>query len=176
MTPENIALVVVGIISALSGLVGVIIGGVITAGSNYLLYEKRVKRDREREKRNHAIEIRRASRLIDADFFRASVGARICIDKRHWWSPDVQPLALEGWQQQHSIIATELSDDAWLAVRVAVEAVDNLKTARGIAIEQGLSTISDKIAEQIVPMLNDIDAGRLALAPFVTNAGKSSIK
>ncbi len=42
MTPENIALIV-GTISAISGLVGVIIGGVITTYSNYLLYKKRVQ-------------------------------------------------------------------------------------------------------------------------------------
>ena len=175
MTPENIALIV-GTISAISGLVGVIIGGVITTYSNYLLYKKRVQTEWERDSRNHAIEIRRASRLIDADLSSASVAARICIDERHWWSPDVRPLTLEGWQQYQSIIAAELSDNAWLAVRVAVEAVDNLKTSRGIYIEHGLSSINDKTADQIVPMLNDIEAGRSALAPLVTDSGKSPIK
>ncbi len=114
--------------------------------------------------------------MIDADFSSASVAARICIDERHWWSPDVRPLTLEGWQQYQSIIAAELSDNAWLAVRVAVEAVDNLKTSRGIYIEHGLSSINDKTADQIVPMLNDIEAGRSALAPLVTDSGKSPIK
>ena len=51
MTPENITLIV-GIVSAISGLVGVIIDGVITAGSNYLLYEKRVQTDRETQARH----------------------------------------------------------------------------------------------------------------------------
>lgn len=175
MTPENIALTV-GIISAISGLVGVIVGGIITAGSNYLLYQKHEQTERERDSRNHTIEIRRASRLIDADLSRAAAAARICIDKRHWWSPDVRPLTMEGWQQHRGIIATELSDNAWLAVRVAVEAVDNLKTGRCIGIELGLSTINDKTVEQIGPMLNDIEAGRLALAPFVAGEGKQPVK
>jgi hypothetical protein len=129
MAPENITLTV-GIISAISGLVGVIVGGIITAGSNYLLYQKRVQTERERDSRNHAIEIRGTSRLIDADLSRAIAVARICIDERHWWSPDVQPLTLEGWEQHRGIVAPELTENAWLAVRVAVEAVDNLKTAR----------------------------------------------
>ncbi len=54
-----------------------------------------------------------------------------------------------------------------MAVRVAVEAVEELKTARSIGIEAGLITIPDSTAKQIVPMLNDIKAGRDALATFV---------
>ena len=60
MTPENITLTV-GIISAISGLIGVIVGGIITIVSNYLLYQKREKTDMERDLRNRTIEIKRAS-------------------------------------------------------------------------------------------------------------------
>jgi len=219
----------VGIISAIFGLVGVIVGGGITAGSNYLLYQKRVQTERERESRNHAIEVKRASRLIDADLSRASAAARICVEERHWWSTDVPALTVEGWQQYRGIIAPELSNNDWLAVRLAVEAVDNLKTGRDLSIkiveEQGevsltamtkelaefvegiqteltainkdltaeeieglqarlttfrnnnmekitamrvgLTEISDSSMKLIVRILNDIEAGRLALAKFM---------
>lgn len=232
MTPENITLTI-GIISAISGLVGVIVGGIITAVSNYLLYQNREKTERKRDRRNCVIEIKRASRLIDADLLRAQAAANICVEKRHWWSADAPPLTVEGWQQYRSIIAPELSNNAWLAVCIAVEAVYNLKSARDLSIkfaEQseadliamtkklaeevediqtgltviskettaeeieglqarltafrnntverltamlvGLTEISDSTAKQIVPMLNDIEAGRLALAPFMADVGK----
>jgi hypothetical protein len=232
MMPENITLAV-GIISAISGLVGVIVGGIITAVSNYLLYQKREKTERKRDRRKRVIEIKRASRLIDADLSWAQAAAKICVEKRHWWSAFSPPLSVEGWQQYRGIIAPELSNNAWVAVFVAVEAVHHLNTARDLsfkfadqnearltamtkelleevggmqteltaiskgataeqiesiqarltafrnnnearitAIRVDLTEISDSDAEQIVPMLNDIKAGRLALAPFLTDVGK----
>jgi len=232
MTPENITMTV-GIISAISGLVGVIVGGIITAVSNYLLYQKRENTERKRDRRKRVIEIKRASRLIDADLSWAQAAAKICVEKRHWWSAVAPPLTVEGWQQYRGIIAPELSNNAWLAVFVAVEAVHHLNTARDLsfkfaeqnearltaitkilaeeeeafqteltaiskgataeqiegiqtrltafrnnnearitAIRVGLTEISDSDAEQIVPMLNDIKTGRLALAPFMADVGK----
>lgn len=231
MTPENITMTV-GIISAISGLVGVIVGGIITAISNYLLYQKREKTERERDRRNRVVEITRASRLIDADLSWAQAAANICIEKRHWWSAVTPPLTVEGWQQYRGIIAPELSSNAWRAVIVAVEAVHHLNTARDLSIKSaeqneaaltamtkklveedeafqteltaiskgataeiegiqarltafrnntearitairvGLTEIPDSTAEQVVPMLNDIKAGRLALAPFMADVGK----
>jgi hypothetical protein len=198
MTPENITMTV-GIISAISGLVGVIVGGIITAVSNYLLYQKREKTERKRDRHNRVIEIKRASRLIDADLSWAQAAANICVEKKHWWSAVAPPLSVEGWQQYRGIIAPELSSNAWRAVSVAVEAVHHLNTARDLSVKfaeqiEGiqarltafrnntearitailvrLTEISDSAAEQIVPMLNDIKAGRLALAPFLADVGK----
>lgn len=162
--------------SAIFGLIGVIVGGIITAGSNYLIESRRERAVMKRDSHNYTIEIKRAARLIADDLSRGIAAARICIDKRHWWSTDVRPLTIEGWQQNRGIVAAELSDDAWLAVRIAVEAVDNLNTSRDIGIENGISKINDKTAEQIIPMLNDIEAGRSALAPFMTSTSKPLIK
>jgi len=153
MTPENITLTV-GIIAAIFGLVGVIVGGIITAVSNYLLYQKREKTERERDIRNRIIEIKRSSRLIDADLSYAQAAATICVEKRHWWSTDVSPLTVKGWEQYRDSIAPELSNNAWGAVRVAVEAVNNLKTARDIyykfaeQVEADLTVMEEDFAEK----------------------------
>ncbi|MFO7556430.1 MAG: hypothetical protein R6W88_14615 [Desulfobacterales bacterium] len=213
---------------AIIGFIGVIVGAIIVAGSNYLIASKRERADTQKENRNHVIEIKRASRLIDADLSRANAAAKICVEKRHWWSADAYPLTIEGWQQYRGIIAPELSYNAWVTVRVAVEAVDNLKTARDISINfaeqsennltamakelaeefesiqawltaiskektveeiEGLharlttfrnntekritvmrvrqTEIPDSTAKQIVLMLNDIEAGRIALSKFM---------
>lgn len=162
--------------SAIFGLIGVIVGGIITAGSNYFLENRREKAVINRESQNYAIELRRAARLIDDDLSRAGAAAQICINKRHWWSTDAQPLTLDGWKQNREIIAAELSDSDWLAVRIAIEAADNVRSSQVIGIESNISKISDEVAEKIVPMLKDIEAGRFALAPFTTYNGKQKIK
>jgi hypothetical protein len=46
------------------GLFGVLIGGVITAGANFVLAIRREHVEAKRESHSHAIEVRRASRLI----------------------------------------------------------------------------------------------------------------
>lgn len=157
---------------AIFGLLGVILGGIITAGSTYLLDRRRERADRERESRNHAIEIKRAARLIDAELLRAQAAASICVGKRHWWSADLPPLSTEAWQKDSAIIATHLSDQAWLDVRVAVEAVDNISRARDLAFEAGevATAVSVTTAEAVAPMLRDVKIGRGALAPFVADA------
>jgi hypothetical protein len=157
---------------AIFSLVGVIIGGLINTGTTILLDRTRERVNRQRESRKYAVELKRASRLIDAELSRAQAAAQICVEKKHWWSQDIQPLTTEAWQKFSGIVAPELSDTAWLAVRVAVEAVDNLRSARGIAVELGLTTeaIPNTTAEKIVPMLRDIEAGRRALAPFMLDA------
>jgi hypothetical protein len=46
------------------GLLGVIVGGLITAASSYLMEEKRGERERQREERERISEIKRAARMI----------------------------------------------------------------------------------------------------------------
>ena len=67
-------------------------------------------------------------------------------------------LSTEAWQKYSGIVAPYLSDQAWLDVRVAVEAVDNIRSSRDLAFEEGQVTnaISDANAERLDPMLRDI--------------------
>jgi hypothetical protein len=154
---------------AIFGLVGVLVGGIITAGSSYLLDRRRERVDRQRDSRKRAIELKRASRLIDAELSRAQAAASICLEKGHWWSPDAK-LSRGAWEQYGGVIAADLSDTAWLAVRVAIEAADHLSLCRG----PGTTDIPDSTAERIVPILQDIEAGRLALSPFVREVPPAS--
>jgi len=157
------------IIVAIVALVSTIVGATIGAATNYALAVKRDKADRERDSRNHTIEVKRAARLIDAELLRALAAVRICVEKRRWWSADVPPLSAEAWQKHGGTIAPDLSDQAWLAVILAIEAVYNIRSARGIAVEAGTAdnTISDATAALLAPMLRDVKLGHDALAPFV---------
>jgi hypothetical protein len=133
--------------SAIFGLLGVIVGGTITAGTNYFF-----------ARRHEKAELKKASRLVDADLLMGQTAANFCVEKRQWWDVDI-PIATEAWQKWKGVLAAELTYDAWLDVQKAVLAVDNLRTTRGAVT----GDISDSVAAQIVPILQDIKAGRFAL-------------
>lgn len=157
------------IIVAIVALVSTIVGAIIGAATNYALAVRRERADNERNSRNHAIEAKRAARLIDAELLRAQAATAICVEKRHWWSANAPQLSTEVWQKYSGTIAPDLSDQAWADVTGALEAAENIRTARDLAVNAGLgaNAISDATAEQLAPMLRDIKLGRAALAPFV---------
>ena len=80
------------IIVAIVALVSTIVGATIGDATNYFLAIRRERADKERDSLNHAIEVTRAARLIQAELLRAQAAAAICVDKRHWWSGDVVQL------------------------------------------------------------------------------------
>jgi hypothetical protein len=146
-------------------------GGIITAGSSYLLDRRREQEERQRESRNRAIDLKRAARLIDDELARGQASAKICVEKRRLWNAD-EPLLTGAWQQHCAVIAPELSDADWQAVIVASIAVQQLRIGRVKHVGPG--DISDTVAETYVPMLRDIEAGRLALAPFTRDVPPAS--
>src|SRR4051812_32691639 len=83
------------ILVAVVALLGTIIGAVIGAATNYFIATRRESADRERENRNHAIELRRAARLIDIELRQAEIAAEICRDAQEWWSLDAPELSTQ---------------------------------------------------------------------------------
>ena len=152
------------ILVAIVALVSTITGATIGVATNYLI----ARSDRVRDDRLHAIKVKRAARLIDAELTRAEAAAEIAIEKRHWWSTDVPDLSTEVWRKYSGTIAADLSDLAWGALIVAIESVDNIRSARANAIEAGLVAvdISDEIAATLARMRSDLTRGRDALAPY----------
>jgi hypothetical protein len=100
------------------GLLGVLIGGMITAGANFVLAVRRERVEAERDRRSHAIEIRRAARLIIMELRLGEATAQLYIDKRYWWDHSDIQLKTDAWQKYGDIIAPILSDAEWLAVSV----------------------------------------------------------
>jgi hypothetical protein len=152
------------ILVAIVALVSTIIGATIGAATNYLI----ARSDRVRDDRLHAIKVKRAARLIDAELTRAEAAAEIAIEKRHWWSTDVPDLSTEVWRKYGGTIAADLPDSTWAALIVAIESVDNIRSARATAIEAGLVAvhISDEIAATLARMRSDLTRARDALAPY----------
>jgi hypothetical protein len=142
----------IAIIVALIGLVGVL----LTIIADGVLSTRR-------EKRHHDSEVKSASRLVCFELRRALAAAHICVEKKHWWSADVQ-LTTEAWQKYQSLLALELSDNNWRAVAIAFEAVDNLRTIGAYRLVLGANQqITDSTAEQIAPVRRDIMRGMEAL-------------
>jgi hypothetical protein len=161
----------VAILVAIVGLFGVIIGGLINTGTTMLLDRRRERVHRQRERRDYARDLKRASRLIDAQLLGAHAAAVICVEKEHWWSEDVS-LPNDAWQKYSGIIAPELSYTAWVTLMNAVSAVDHLTIAHAISVQPGLrGDIAD--TSKLIPMLQDIEAGRQALAPLVVDASSA---
>lgn len=144
-----------GILPAIFGLVGVIVGGTITGGSTYFF-------ERRRERR----ELKRASRLLDEELLIAETAATMCVEQRKWWPREDVELTTEAWREYRGVIALELSYAAWRAVSLAFMAVGHLATA---GRENG--DLNDRVVESLRPMLRDIKAGRSALAPLFLEAG-----
>ncbi len=160
------------VLVAIVALVSAILGATIGAATTYVVAVREERAAIERETRSHATEVKRAARLIDTELLRAHAAAAICVEKRHWWSGDVQPLSTEAWQKHSGTIAADLSDKAWGELIVAVEAVDHIRDARDRWVKAGLplDPINDANVEQLRPMLRDITRGRAAIAPFASDS------
>jgi hypothetical protein len=122
-----------------------------------------------RERRNHAVEVKRAARLLDWELGKSEALADIAIRKRYWVAG--AELSTEVWQNYGGVIAPDLSDVAWHAVTIAFLAVDNLEGGKAF-YERGAARdkpISDAAAAGVAPILRDLTLGREALAPFASD-------
>jgi len=155
------------IIVAIVALVSTIVGAAIGAGTTYVLAARRERVDRGIESRNHAIEVKRAARLLDLELNKAKALAELAISKRYWIADTV--LSTEAWEKYGGVIAPDLSNVAWNDVTLAFLAVGHIQGARAF-YQAGVlhdSPISDNIAGTIAPMVTDVTRGRESLAPFV---------
>lgn len=163
------------IIVAVVGVVSTIVGATIGAATTYVLAVRRERADRENERRNHAIDVKRATRLIDLELAQAAALADISITKRYWVDYE---LSTEAWQRYCSIVAPDLSNEAWHAVTMAFMAVEHIKGSRALYVGGVLRDrpISDGNADGVAPMLKDVQLGRAALAPFVFDPPPKTLK
>jgi hypothetical protein len=149
------AMIVAGI-----GLFGVLVGGMITAGANFVLAVRRERVEAQRDRRSNAIEVKRASRLIMLELSGAEVTAKICVEERRWWDDPNIDLKTEAWRKYGDLLAPALSDAEWIAVSIAFVNIQRLSHAK-ITVE-----ITDTLAAQISYHFREIQKGRLALEPY----------
>ena len=150
--------------SVIFGFLGVVVGALITAGSNYVLVTRQENATAEKERQLDEIEIRRAARLIDADLALGEAVAAVCIENGISFPTD-RPLSTDAWRQYRHIMAVRLSTRDWMIVLRGVKAIDDISTASALATKPG-ATVNPKVAftNAIVSILNDLKEGRSALA------------
>ncbi len=114
------------LLPAASGLLGVIVGGLITAGANFLLDQQRAVREEKKEERADIVLARRAARLIDKSFKSALDVIEIDIhDKTRSKFPH-NPVELESWKLNSGAIAVEVNSDGWDALCEAIVLMEHL--------------------------------------------------
>jgi hypothetical protein len=152
-------------------LTGIVVGAVVAIVSALVTYIAGLKMQRDRWRRedqlasrDRAIEIKRAARLISAELLRFQVAADNFVESKDWYS--VAELTTEAWENHRDIIAKGLSESDWNAVLIAVQAAEDLLTIKGMQGDQP-GDIDEAMAEGILRIHRDIEAGRSSLAPYV---------
>lgn len=170
----------VAIIIAIVALVSTIVGATIGAATTYILAVRRERADRQRDDRNHAVEVKRAARSIDQELLWAQTAANYMVDNKRWSSPvvPVPSLSTEARQKHLDTIAADLSDEAWTSVTTALHSADSIRAILGTPRYEAVRAIGipDDVAEGFVPMITRLDKGRRDLAPYHSGlqaAGKS---
>jgi hypothetical protein len=136
------------------GLLGVVIGGLITFGSSYFLDKTRTKR-----------EVKCAARLIALELVSMRTNANSCVEKKTWPNPNVPlllSLSTEARQKYLAAIAPNLPSDAWLSVAIALQAADTCKLIFENLKDRTIA-VPDDMAELFLPLIDNMDKGRRAL-------------
>jgi hypothetical protein len=126
------------IIVAIVAFASTILGASVGAVTNYILAVRRERADTAKDNRAHAVEVKRAARLIDMELAKAQALAEISLTKRYWVPiPDAE-LSAEAWQKYGGNIAPDLSDQAWHAVTIAFIALEHVKGTRALYLAGAL--------------------------------------
>jgi hypothetical protein len=130
--------------TAIVGLVGVLVGALISGFFNLGIAWRKERVDAIKERREHDVQVELAAQRIDIDLQIAESAARHCVERREWWHLD-GPLRTEGWDQYQATIGPELTKSGKEAVVTAVMAVSAMQSSRDEAtgvlrVEMALSS------------------------------------
>jgi hypothetical protein len=131
------------ILTTAFGLLGVIIGGSVTARTSYLVEERRVRREERKEQRKRLTELKRAARLVDEDIKWALAAVTITINEKRWPALLQDPVGLEIWEEYRSLLSTGTTLGDWRILQAAVREEWLLINSRNKAIEKGKLEVSE---------------------------------
>ena len=129
--------------SVVSGLIGVVAGGLLTGG----VQTAQGWRDRVRARRS-------AARLVFGDYVGALGALRFLRDTGIWWRDDLAP-TVEDWRGYRTSLPAGIDGDAWTTVDGAFTQLGDLELSRRAA----------RAIEGDAPLLADgtsVDSGREA--------------
>lgn len=156
------------------GLIGVIVGGLITAGSAFLLEQRREARQQEKEQRTHDTELRTAARLVELDFRIARACVKNSVRDLEWCDHPREPLTCEHWDTYKAAFASELSLDDWVTLAISVVTISELSYWREQARHQNKMAIGKETAESLQPQMKRIEKGQVILGRLMGLDGRDA--
>jgi hypothetical protein len=110
---------------ALIGLLGAVVGGFITAGSNLLIDWKRRRDEHEDERERAQRELRRAVRIVLAELEEIDYAIRDVV-RAGIWGPAEKQLPAIAWAEHHVTLADDLEPPVWSSVHSAYRELNDL--------------------------------------------------
>jgi hypothetical protein len=99
--------------AAIFGLIGVLVGGLITAGTELFLQRRRERSDA------------RAGRLLlEAELFQAQATINVALES-DWWAGRTSP-PVEAWRESRVALAAEFTRAEWQVIAVGITWIDRL--------------------------------------------------
>jgi hypothetical protein len=159
------------ILPAVFSLIGVIVGGAITAGASYWLERRREKREGEKELRARTATLRQAARLIDEEFLTARSCIEFALQEKRWGDVPILEPKISSWQQYHTVLAaTEVSTDPWRTALTAHNAIKQVIHLRATFTEDpDTGELRQDLLEFAKSLREEIDKGRKGLANFTAS-------
>src|ERR1019366_32748 len=150
--------------AAIFGLLGVLLGGLITAGSNYALAVRRERADRKRDDDAHAVDVKRAARLIELELAVAAAVVRAITETG---IVREQLVSAGAWQKWGRVVTPLLSTAEWQVVSTAIIAMEGIdwfisQTAGQVRTGDhvGEAVVSSERAASLTPQLEAVRSAR----------------
>ncbi len=145
-------------------MVGAVVGGGITFASNWILSSRKERADKKREKLLASAKLRVASREVGEDLMDGALMAALVLREHKWEMPSSE-LKLDRWKEHRVVLAAELTEEAWIKVNLAVDAIWQLRRHMERHEAQGDSS-QDPSNKDVNGLLADLQDGRNALKVY----------
>jgi hypothetical protein len=149
---------------AIIGLIGVLVGSLISTGANYLLVVRKENAEAVKEKSDREVALKTAARLITNEFVWAQAGANNAVEKKRYLDEAIK-FPLDAWRSGRTTIARELPYHDWAAVETAASAIENFQVFR--KVHGSSETLPDPMVEILESLVKQIAKGVEALRPYL---------
>lgn len=156
------------VLPAVIGLVGVLVGGVITTGSSYLLTLRQEETASAAERQRRALEFTVATRLVAAELTLSRNTVRVTAEEGRW---SATPVSLDAWDKHKEVLARELDFNEWEDLVVAIYSIETFAQIYS-EFFQGVNAPLDKTGPML-EFLAEIDIGRKAIGEASVRAERA---
>lgn len=114
---------------AVIGLVGVLVGGIIAAGTNYIVAVRKERADRAKEENDRTLELNRAARMVWVELQEAQTALDLARGNRRWVPQDTGAHARsDSWDKYGASLAAAMQFKDWDNVARAYSGIHTLRS------------------------------------------------